>query len=336
MKFDKFIGNRKIIDRLRTKLREQRFPHGLIFSGPRGVGKHTCALMVAKAVNCLTAPAGEFCDECAACRKIESGTHPDVVTVSVEDEASQIKIAQIRQLLTVLDLQPLEGRNKVFIIDPAEMMNAEAANALLKGLEEPPENTFFLLITINVHELLRTVRSRCQIYNFTPLTTEEVRQHGISDELTVRWSQGSIGRARSLDLPQLKNARTVVLEFLETVVNAREEEFQDLLGVSAEMGRAKQEFEGRMDILAILIADLLYTKEGARERVVNVDILDRLAKLAGRVEVERLIKMAEFLRFIESSLKIHVNRQMLTDVLALTGNATSSSWGETTGSTKST
>jgi DNA polymerase-3 subunit delta' len=326
MKFEKFVGNRKIIERVHTKLREQRFPHGLIFSGPQGVGKHTCALMIAKALNCLTAPPGEFCDECAACRKIESGTHPDVVTVSVEDEATQIKIAQIRQLLGILDLQPLEGRSKVFIIDPADLLNAEAANALLKGLEEPPENSLFVLITVNVHELLRTVRSRCQIYNFTPLTMEDVRQHGIFDELTVRWSQGSIGRARSLDLPQLKNERAVVLEFLETVVTAREEEFQDLLGVSAEMGRAKQEFENRMDMLAVLIADLLYTKEGAREPVVNVDISDRLVKLAARVETERLIKMAEFLRFIESSMKIHVNRQMLADVLALTGNQTVVHW----------
>src|SRR2546429_8372402 len=101
---------------------------------------------------------------------------------------------------SMLDLQPLEGRNKVFIIDPADLLNAEAANALLKGLEEPPENSFFILITVNVHELLLTVRSRCQVYNFTPLTLEEIRHHGVADELTVRWSQGSIGRARALDV----------------------------------------------------------------------------------------------------------------------------------------
>src|SRR5215467_8936651 len=237
MDFETFIGNRKIIERLRSKLREARFPHGLIFSGPDGVGKHTCASMIAKALNCLSAPPGDFCGECTACRKIESGSHPDVVTVSVEDEATQIKIDQIRQLLNTLELQPLEGRNKIFIIDPADLLNAEAANALLKGLEEPPENSFFILITVNVHELLLTVRSRCQVYNFTPLTLDEIRQHGIADELTVRWSQGSIGRARSLDVSRLKADRTVVLEFLETVVNAREEEFQNLLGLSAEMGR---------------------------------------------------------------------------------------------------
>src|SRR6516225_12056810 len=217
MTFDTFIGNRKIIQRLRTKLREKRFPHGLIFSGPDGVGKHTCALMIAKALNCRNAESDGFCDQCSACRKIDSGAHPDVITISLEDEATQIKIAQIRQLLSTLDLQPLEGRNKIFIIDPADLLNAEAASALLKGLEEPPANTFFILITVNVHELLLTVRSRCQIYNFTPLTLSEIRQHGISDELAIRWSLGSIGRARRLDMSELKTERGIVFDFLETV-----------------------------------------------------------------------------------------------------------------------
>src|SRR6266446_5697765 len=226
MRFDSFIGNRKVIERLRTKLREDRFPHGLIFSGPEGVGKHTCALMIAKALNCTRAAAGSFCGECSSCRKIDSGTHPDVMTLSVEEEASQNKIAQVRQLLGMLDLQPFEGRNKVFIIDPADLLNDEAANALLKGLEEPPENSFFILITVNVHELLLTVRSRCQVYNFTPLTLDEIRQNGVTDELTVRWSRGSIGRARSMDVGHLKSEREMLLDFLETVIMAGEEQFQ--------------------------------------------------------------------------------------------------------------
>src|SRR5689334_18557335 len=137
MQFESFIGNQKVVERLRKKLREGRFPHGLIFSGPDGVGKHTCAIMVAKALNCLNSQAGDFCDVCSSCRKIDSGTHPDVTTVSVEPDATQIKIAQVRQILATLDLRPLEGRNKIIIIDPAELLNPEAANALLKGLEEP-------------------------------------------------------------------------------------------------------------------------------------------------------------------------------------------------------
>ena len=326
MQFDSFIGNRKIIGRLRTKLVEGRFPQGLIFSGPEGVGKHTCALMIAKALNCENAQAGDFCDACSSCRKIGSGMHCDVTTISVEEDATQIKIAQVRQLLRLLDLQPLEGRNKVFIIDPADLLNPEAANALLKGLEEPPENTFFILITVNVHELLLTVRSRCQVYNFTPLTLDEIRRHGISDELTIRWSQGSIGRARDLDMARLKSDREIVMDFLDTVITAREEQFQDLLGVSAEFGRSKQDFESRMAILAVLMADVLYAKEGAPQKIVNIDIRERLQKLADRSSVDRLLRMGEFIRFIESSLKSNVNRQMLTDVLAITGNETTAAW----------
>lgn len=320
MTFDSFIGNRKIIDRLRAKLREGRFPHGLIFSGPEGVGKHTCALMIGKSLNCTNSTPGDFCNQCTSCRKTEAGTHPDVMTLSLEEEASQIKIAQIRQVLSMLELQPFEGRNKIFIIDPADLMNPEAANALLKGLEEPPENSFFILITVNVHELLLTVRSRCQVYNFTPLTLDDIRQHGVSDELVVRWSEGSIGQARSLDVERLKSEREFMLDFLETTVTAAEEQFQDLLGLSADLGRAKQGFEERMKILAVLLADVLYLKEGLTGKVVNVDMRDRLTRIANRASIDRVLQMSDFLGFIEFSLKSHVNRQMLTDMLALTGN----------------
>jgi DNA polymerase-3 subunit delta' len=246
--------------------------------------------------------------------------------ISVEEEATQIKIGQIRQALGMLAMQPLEGRNKVFIIDPADALNTEAANALLKGLEEPPENSFLFLITVNVQELLMTVRSRCQIYNFTPLTLEEIRAHGISDELTARWSRGSIGHARALDMEQLKSERTTMLEFLETVIKAKEEQFQELIAASAELGRAKQEFESRIEVLSVLIADLLYLKEHVSERFVNIDIRQKLEKLSDSVSVERLIKMAELLRVIESSLKSHVNRQMLTDILVITGNDSASAY----------
>ena len=326
MQFDAFIGNRKIVERLRSKLRETRFPHGLIFSGPEGVGKHACATMLAKTLNCRNAAIGDFCDVCPSCRKIESGVHPDVITATVQEDATQIKIAQVREILSILDLQPLEGRNKVFIIDPADALTPEAANALLKGLEEPPENTFFILITVNVQELLLTVRSRCQIYHFIPLTLDEIRQHGITDELTIRWSQGSIGRARSLDISRLKGERSIMIDFLETAFTATQDEFQDLLGVSSELGRAKQDFDNRMTVLSVLLADVLYIKEGMRYKIVNIDIEAELTQLAAPVSSERLVRVSEFLRFIESSLKNNVNRQMLTDVLAITSNESAAQW----------
>ena len=326
MKFDAFIGNRRIIERLQSKLREGRFPHGLIFSGPEGVGKYRCALMIAKALNCLNPTPGNFCDACASCHRIDAGSHPDVSTITIQEDATQIKIAQIRQLLATLDLQPLEGRSKVYIIDPANAMNTEAANALLKGLEEPPENSHFILITVNVHDLLLTVRSRSQVYNFTPLTLEDIRSHGVTDELLVRWSQGSIGRARSLDPGRLKAEREIVLDFVELALTANDEEFQDLLGASSTVGRAKNEFEDRMAILAILIADLLYLKEGAPQRLVNIDLEERLKRIASRASTERLVAAAGFIREIEINLKSNVNRQIMTDVLAVSANETASRW----------
>jgi DNA polymerase-3 subunit delta' len=321
MPFDAFIGNSSAATRLRGKLRQGRFPHGLIFSGPEGIGKRTFALMLARALNCPELGPSDFCGLCTHCRKIDAGVHPDVTYVTLEEESSEIKIAQIRQVLHTLDLRPLEGANKIFIIDPAEAMNAASANALLKGLEEPPESSYFILLTANVHELLLTVRSRSQVYHFAPLTVSEVLRHGVADELAARWSQGSIGRARSMDVTELKEHRRLVLGFLETAVRAGESEFRDMIAASGDLSRARNEFTGHLSVLTVLLADLLYIRTGLHGRVVNVDIENRLETLSAELPIERLVALGECVRFIESAMKNYVNRQMLTDVLALTASA---------------
>lgn len=317
MGFSSFIGNPKIVERLQEKLRENRFPHGLIFAGPEGVGKHTFATMLAKALNCGNLGPRDFCDECSHCRKVNSGSHPDVMTITVEDEATQIKIAQIRRLTEVLQMQPLEGQNKVFIIDPANLLNPEASNGLLKGLEEPPDHSFFILIAVNVHELLLTIRSRCQIYHFAPLSLDDIRGRGVTDELAVRWSQGSIGKALSLDLAAIKEQRELVLEFIETAVNASDETLREMLNTSAELARTRHDFTTYLSVMALLLRDILFVLEGKTESIVNIDISQRLNRLAEKAPVDRWIRISEFLRFMESALKGYVNRQMLTDSMAL-------------------
>jgi DNA polymerase-3 subunit delta' len=316
MGFDSFIGNPKALERLKNKLRENRFPHALIFAGPEGVGKRTLALMIAKALNCTSLGPADFCDECAQCRKINAGTHPDVLQVTLEDEATQIKIAQIRRVLALLGLQPLEGRNKVFIIDPANLMNEESSNALLKGLEEPPDNSFFILLTVNLHELLLTIRSRAQVYQFAPLLLDEIRARNV-DELAVRWSQGSIGRAQTLDIAAIKEQRESVLEFFEACVNARDETLREVLSASAELSRTRQDFAAYIHVMSVLLADLLRVAVGAGDRIVNIDLRPRLEGIAGKAPTQRWIRVGEFLLEVEIALKSHVNRQMLTDVMAL-------------------
>jgi DNA polymerase-3 subunit delta' len=324
MGFDSFIGNKKNIERLQTKLREDRFPHGLLFSGPDGIGKRTCALMVAKALNCANASAGDFCDSCGHCHKIDAGTHSDVIRIGLEEDASEIKIAQIREAVRMLDFRPLEGRSKVFIIDPANLLNASSANALLKGLEEPPDNSYFILITNSLHALLPTVRSRCQSYAFTPLSLDELRKYGTlqgsSDELVLRWSRGSIGTFQTLDSAALKVQREATLNFLETAVLASSEELREVLSVAKETAGTRQDFGANLEMIGIVLMDLLYLKQSRSDSVINCDIRDRLEKLSECVSTETLIRLSEFLGFMESSLKTHVNRPMLTEVLALSAN----------------
>ena len=317
MPFDSFIGNHKAVQRLRTKLHERRFPHGLIFAGPEGVGKLTLATSIAKTLNCKALNSNDFCGECSSCARIDSGTYPDVMTVTVEDDATLIKIAQVRQVLSTLEFKAMEGSSKVFIINPANLLNAEAANALLKALEEPPDNSYFILITVNIQELLLTIRSRCQVYHFSPLTLDEIRAQGITDELVVRWSQGSIGRARSLDAAAIKQQREPLLSFLESSANANDETFREMLTAGAELSRARQDFAGHLSILAILLGDLMLLAENLPERVVNIDIQDRLQRLALSVPSDRWPKVADFLRTMELSMKGNINRQILTDVLSL-------------------
>jgi len=324
MGFDAFLGNRKNIERLQVKLRQDRFPHGMIFSGPDGIGKRTCALMVAKALNCENSPAGEFCDACPQCHKTDAGTHPDLIRIGVEEDASEIKIAQIREAMRMLDFRPLEGKNKIFIVDPANLMNPSSSNALLKGLEEPPDNSYFILITNSLHSLIPTIRSRCQSYAFTPLSMEDLQQfgksHGTFDELVLRWSRGSIGTYLTLDAPALKAQREAILSFIETAILSTPEEFRELLSAAKEVAGTKQDFGAHLEMIGVVLTDLLYLKEGRSEHVINVDIRNRMEKLAASVETDNLIRLIEFLGVMEKSLKTHVNRPMLTEVLALSGN----------------
>ena len=321
MRFQDFVGNARVIERLRARLREGRFPHGLLFSGPAGVGKRTCALMLAKALNCAqTAAPDDFCDACAQCRKIDGGIHPDVLLVGLEEDSSEIKVPQIRGVLESLNLRPMEGTHKVYVIDPADAMNRAAENALLKALEEPPEDNVFILVAANPQSLAVTVRSRCQSYAFWPLTLAEMRRFG-DDELALRWSRGSIGSLKAFDLPAVRQRRDAALRFIETAVWAKDDQLRELIAASADLARSKGDFESNMDAVAVLMEDLLYITEGVPERIVNIDLEPRLRKLAADLPEQQISRIAEFLRTIEVYMNTYVNRQMLTDVLAITSNA---------------
>ena len=147
-------------------------PHAYLFTGPPGSGKATAALALAAAMNCERAP-GEGCGECEACDRIGRGIHPDVVTLERQGASHTVPIETIRkQVIPVLGLAPHEALARFFLIEEATALLDPAANALLKTLEEPPARTHFVLCTSSIHELLPTIRSRCQRVIFQPLAAE--------------------------------------------------------------------------------------------------------------------------------------------------------------------
>jgi DNA polymerase-3 subunit delta' len=190
-------GQEKAVGFLKEILRRDEVPHALIFTGPRGVGKFSSALLCAAALLC---PGGEP-DSCASCVKVARGVHPDLHIV--EAEGNQILIEQVRNLEGELNIKPKESRRKVAIIDEAETMNQEAANAFLKTLEEPPAETYIILVVESRETLLETVASRCHEVRFTALGKRDIEaflmeKEGLDSreaERLARLSGGIFGRA---------------------------------------------------------------------------------------------------------------------------------------------
>ena len=172
--FDAVAGESEIMKTLRNSLKENRMAHAYIFTGPRGVGKTTTARLIAKGLNCLENGITDSpCNECANCKAIENGSFYDLIEI---DAASNRGIDEIRELKEKVNYKPAQGRKKVYIIDEVHMLTKEAFNALLKTLEEPPEFVIFILATTEPDKILDTILSRCQRYDFLPLTKEEVKE----------------------------------------------------------------------------------------------------------------------------------------------------------------
>ncbi|MFR7590705.1 MAG: DNA polymerase III subunit gamma/tau [Longibaculum sp.] len=168
-KFEDVAGQEHIITTLRHAVTENKIAHAYLFCGPRGTGKTTIAKLLAKAINCTGEP--KPCDECENCQEITQGTHPDVIEI---DAASNNGVDEVRSLIEKVKYAPTKGKYKVYIIDEVHMMSTGAFNALLKTLEEPPAHVVFILATTEPHKILPTIISRCQRFDFTKLSLQDI------------------------------------------------------------------------------------------------------------------------------------------------------------------
>ena len=170
--FDDMVGQKHIIKTLKNAIANNKVAHAYIFSGPRGTGKTTTAKILAKALNC-TSENERPCNQCENCKAINDGSHPDIIEI---DAASNNGVDEVRDLIDKVKYAPIQGKYKVYIIDEVHMMTAGAFNALLKTLEEPPEHVVFILATTDVHKVIPTVLSRCQRFDFSKISFDDIKE----------------------------------------------------------------------------------------------------------------------------------------------------------------
>jgi DNA polymerase-3 subunit delta' len=315
MAFDDILGNNRTKKILKKSLQKDRIPNSLLFSGPEGVGKRDTALVLAKAMNCLKSK-DDACEVCASCRAIENGNFPDVMVLSPEKNI--LKIEQMRAMKQTAYLKPMTGRKRIFIIDQAEKMNDEAANSVLKILEEPPSFTHIILVTHNPYLILPTIKSRCQDLNFSQISKQDIIKvlvdKGQDEEkaqiisLLVR---GNLKQAVNLDWEEVQALRKKAWQLFEVVLRGK--------GASAFIkdyafrprGSVETEFVQLLEILSSFGRDLLLIKtKGKKSLLMNPDYENGLRDAETRFTLgqalEYLVKIDTALYALERNVNVNL------------------------------
>jgi DNA polymerase-3 subunit delta' len=360
MPFSDFHGNAETVHRLRDMLARERFPHAVILSGARGAGKYMLALMLAQALNCLNPPQTDglpdFCGECPNCRRIALAadldsrcaeavearealretdkketrlfiqTHSDVLIIPPDPPQMMIKVDQVRRVIETIYYRPSEARERVYIFTDSAFMK-EAANSLLKVLEEPPEFATIFLLSENAGELLPTIRSRSMIFQLEVLRVDEVDSYlakhrpewkAAQRALVARLCEGALGRARSFDLEGYIAARADALAILNSALLVGE---HTQLFKITETYRAGAEGRDKTDhllrTLYSLLRDLMFLGAGTPELVHNTDIQSQLVKLAESADFEWIAMASERLAEVERGMRRNLLRSLSLDALGL-------------------
>jgi DNA polymerase III subunit delta' len=358
MPFSDFHGNTEAVQRIREMLARERFPQGVILSGPAGSGKYTLATMVARAMNCLERLTSDglpdFCGRCSNCVRIAQSedlesrcseavqardalketekketrlfiqTHPDVLVIPPDPPQMMIKVDQVRHVIDTIYFRPSDGRERVFIFSDSAFMK-EAANSLLKVLEEPPEFATIFLLAENAGELLPTIRSRSMAIPLRCLSISEIENYLAKHRpewkpqqrsLVARLSEGAVGRARNFDLASYTAARDHALTILRTALQGGEH--TDLFKVT-ETYRAGAEGREKLEILLrclySLLQDLLFINSESPQLIRNTDIAAELKKLSQSAAFDWLAAAADRLADVERGMRRNLLRSLSLDSL---------------------
>lgn len=339
---DQLTGNERVKELLKRILEAGRTPGALLFAGEDGIGKKLFALEIAKALNCRSPQGVEGCGRCPACVRMarfnypqssESDDwkgiiwtdHPDVGMVVAPKRV--LLVEQMRLIEREANYRPYEGNARVFLIEDADKLNDASANALLKVLEEPPPTSHIILLTSRPVMLLPTIRSRCQMIRFSPLSPAEIENHLVQHKVAsagearirARIARGSLGRAMAQDFEDFSAQRAAMLRVLQAL-SVNEDRIQ-LLRSAEELNEAKykDEYESRLDILETLIRDAWMLSLGVTDAsIVNQDVLPQLKQIGAVLDRRRPADWISQIEEMREQLIVNINRKAATDALFLT------------------
>ena len=359
--WENFLGNTSTVDHLRESVKHGRIPQAIIISGPRGAGKYTLALMFAQLVNCLnpTVYKGlpDFCGVCRNCERIAEAQdlearitdslaareelrdsdkretriliqpHPDVLIVPPDPPQLLIKLGQVRQVIhNAYYRQPVEARRSIFIFTSPALMK-EAANSLLKLLEEPPANCTLILLAENVNDMLPTIRSRAMLYRLGAVSLDMLEQllaerrpelKGARRTLAARMAEGAVGAALAFDSEAYIASRQDAMLLLRTAL--REPDFSALFRVT-DIYRGgtdgQQKTISLLRTISKIIEDLLMLVAGAGHLIRNEDISSELNQLAQGLTLNWIDSASRAVAEVEKGMRRNLLRSLSLDAMAL-------------------
>lgn len=326
MAFKDIAGNGRVKRILKIALQRNRVPGSLLFSGPPGVGKLEMAETLAKALNCRVMK-DDACETCPSCRAIhdtvtdpdKQGKCPDVMMISLAETKKKVGIDQIRLLKQTAYLKPMTARARVFIIEEADIMTPEAANSILKVLEEPPPCSYIILITENPHLILPTIRSRCRALEFASIGREEIEnvlvEKGFSpDEARFRAlaADGDLDMAVSLDEEEARAGRDDAWGYFDALLAGKgTTEFLSKFAFSAR-SQAEDDFKRTLAAFASFCRDLILIKSGGERRfLLNPDREEALVEAAGLWSFEESLDCLARTDSLMAGLSKNMNMNLL-------------------------
>lgn len=319
------LGHTWAVDMLRRHIASGETRHAYLFAGPGGVGRRTLALRFAQALNCVNPPApGGFCGQCRECKQIAAMAHPDLAVVQAENEGGILKVDQVREVRRIVSLKPFQSKYRVALFLRFHEANENAANALLKTLEEAPAHVILLLTADNPESLLPTIVSRCEVLRLRPLPIEEVaralknRGKNGQAELIAHISGGRPGYAFQLaEDPSLLEFRQQKLEDLQKLLSASR---VDKFSYAEKLAKDKDEMRRTFLVWESFWRDVFLRVSNADTPLANLDRAEEIASLASRLDLAAARQRVNEIERALQQIERNVNARLLTEVLLLNWN----------------